>query len=172
MLDTSRQISESLDLTRFFAGRTSAWGLFEDRFGTMRRRFSVTIDGAWRGEEFVMDEAFRFDDGSAERRVWRIRPKADGRFMAVADDVVGEAAGSLHGPTVIIRYKLMINAGPLLKVVRFDDRMHRIDEHTVINRATISKFGIRLGTVTILFRREDTGAFSRQARPVVAGSPG
>lgn len=153
MLDASRYAQNALDLTHFFAGRTHAWGLFQDRFGKVRRRFTVTIDGAWTGDEFVMDEAFRYNDGTTERRIWRIRPQTDGRFAARADGVVGEAAGRSDGPTVIIGYKLLINTDPFLIIARVDDRMHRIDENTVLSRTGMSKWGVRLGEATICFRR-------------------
>ena len=43
----------------YFLGQTRGWGIFEDRFGDLRRQFVVDIDGAWEGEVFVMTEAFR-----------------------------------------------------------------------------------------------------------------
>jgi hypothetical protein len=46
MLDTSlAAASDTLDLNRNFSGPTRAWGVFQDRFGKVRRRFKVTIDG-------------------------------------------------------------------------------------------------------------------------------
>jgi hypothetical protein len=36
----------SLVLEEYFAGKTRAWGLFEDRFGKVQRQFVVDIDGS------------------------------------------------------------------------------------------------------------------------------
>ena len=34
-------------LEKYFHGKTRAWGLFEDRFGNVRRQFVVDINGNW-----------------------------------------------------------------------------------------------------------------------------
>jgi hypothetical protein len=38
-------------------------------------------------------------------------------------------------------------------VVYFDDWMYLMDDDTLINRSSMSKFGIELGQVTLFFRR-------------------
>ena len=50
-------------LEEYFHGKTRAWGLFEDRFGTVRRQFVVNINGDWDGTTLTLDEDFLFDDG-------------------------------------------------------------------------------------------------------------
>ena len=84
-------------LESYFSGKTRAWGMFEDRFGKVRRQFVVDIEGDWNGEELVLDEDFRFDDGERSTRQWRIRKTADGRYEGTADDVVGKAVGIASG---------------------------------------------------------------------------
>lgn len=39
-------------------------------------------------------------------------------------------------------------------VVRFNDRIYRMGDDTAINRATITKWGVRLGELSIFFKRE------------------
>jgi len=39
--------------------------------------------------------------------------------------------------------------------VNFDDWMWLMDGQTMINRSTMSKFGIHLGDVTLFFRKRD-----------------
>ena len=43
-------------LEEYFEGKTNAWGIFEDRFGNIRRQFSVDITGTWDGKKLVLDE--------------------------------------------------------------------------------------------------------------------
>ncbi|MED5358073.1 MAG: DUF3833 family protein, partial [Pseudomonadota bacterium] len=52
-----------LRIEEYFAGHTRAWGIFEDRFGNLRRQFVVNIDGKWDGETLVLDEHFLYSDG-------------------------------------------------------------------------------------------------------------
>jgi hypothetical protein len=40
-----------LDLYEYFDGRTRAWGMFEDRFGRVRREFTVDISGRREGAD-------------------------------------------------------------------------------------------------------------------------
>ena len=37
--------------------------------------------------------------------------------------------------------------------VQFDDWMYLIDEHVMLNKAVMSKFGVRLGEVTLAFHK-------------------
>ena len=61
-----------LNLEEFFDGRTVAHGQFQDVFGTVRRRFVVTIDGDWDGRTLTLDENFVYEDGSTENRNWTL----------------------------------------------------------------------------------------------------
>ena len=62
----------ALKLEEFFDGRSYAYGIFEDRFGNLKRQFRVQIDGQTDGERLRLDEQFIYDDGETARRVWRI----------------------------------------------------------------------------------------------------
>ena len=74
--------SRRFELTSFLDGKTRAWGVFEDRFGRLRRRFDVEMNGAWRGTNFVLDERFVYDDGRSEMRQWVVKPMPGGHFRA------------------------------------------------------------------------------------------
>ena len=66
------------ELTTFLDGRTKAWGMFEDRFGRLRRRFEVDMHGRWQEGVFLLDERFVYDDGRVEQRTWLVKPLSDG----------------------------------------------------------------------------------------------
>ena len=63
----------SLVLEEYFAGEVQAAGIFEDRFGRLRRQFTADINGTWNGRELVLDEKFIYDDGETDQRVWTIK---------------------------------------------------------------------------------------------------
>ena len=54
------------NLTNFLEGRTRAWGIFEDRFGRVRQRFIVEMNGYWSGSIFLLHEKFIYGDGLEE----------------------------------------------------------------------------------------------------------
>ena len=47
-----------LVLEEFFAGKSVAYGIFEDRFGNLRRQFRVNLNGNLDGNRLVLDEEF------------------------------------------------------------------------------------------------------------------
>ncbi len=144
---------EPFEITTFLLGRTRAWGVFEDRFGRLRRRFTVELNGYWRDDTFCLDETFNFDTGDVEVRKWLVRPADDGRFVATCDDCVGELRGTTEPNVLRMRYKFRLDLGTTVIVVDFDDRIYRMGHHTAVNRATMRKFGVRLGELSLFFSK-------------------
>lgn len=143
----------ALDLRRYFDGRVDAWGVVTDRSGAVVRRFTVALVGRWQGDEGVLEEDFVFSDGEKQRRVWRIRQVAAGRYEGRADDVVGVAIGEQSGNALRWRYTLALPVDGHTWHIQFDDWMFLVDDKVLLNRATMSKFGIRVGEVTLSFRK-------------------
>lgn len=141
------------ELTKFLEGRTRAWGVFEDRFGKLRRRLSVEMDGRWEGDHFVLDERFEYDTGETERRTWHVTPLGRGRFRATCPDCVGEAIGECDTDSIRMTYQFRLALEKREIVVAFSDRLYRIDETAAVNRATMSKWGIKLGELSLFFQR-------------------
>ena len=100
-----------LSLFDYFKGNTSAWGIFEDRFGNIRRQFQVNIDGTIEGDELILDEQFLYSDGEKDQRVWRIRKTGDQVFEGKADDVIGTAKGVVQGNALHWEYDLNLKIG-------------------------------------------------------------
>jgi len=140
-----------LRLEQFLDGPTYAYGAFE-RGGVLDRKFWVEIDGSWDGQVLTLDEHFLYDDGQTQRRVWEMRRNADGTFTGTAGDVIGTAEISLFGDTAYFEYlvDLALSDGGTIRV-RFNDRLYAMGEEVWINRATVTKFGITGGEVTLVF---------------------
>jgi len=150
-------------LEDYFDGETRAWGIFEDRFGKIRRQFVVDITGTWDGQTLVLDEHFDFDDGEKSFRQWRIKKLADGRYEGRADDVIGTATGVAKGNALNWTYVLDLDRGEGKTIqVKFDDWMFLQPGGVLLNRARMSKFGIELGEVTISFQKLGKETASRQ----------
>lgn len=142
----------TLDVVRYFSGRTRAWGVVIDRRGRAQRRFCVDIQGSVVDNGLMLEEEFSFDDGASDRRVWTITHDGNG-ISGRADDVVGTARGSIQGPSLTWRYDLMLPVGRRRVRVAFDDLMVLADHETLLSRAVIRKLGIRVAEVFIAFKR-------------------
>lgn len=143
----------TLDLRQYFNGPMTAHGVFTDRNGVVKRRFVVRLLGTWQGDQGVLEEDFVYSDGAKERRVWRITHHGQGRYTGRADDVVGEAQGQAAGNALRWAYTLRLPVDGKTYDVQFDDWMWLVDERVMINKATMSKFGFRLGEVTLSFTK-------------------
>jgi hypothetical protein len=143
-----------LALEKYFNGELVAHGLFTDRGGKVVRRFTVLMKCSWTGDDGVLDEDFTYSDGKKERRVWRLKKLPDGRYTGTADDVVGTAQGQASGNAFQWAYTLRLPVDGSVYEVQFDDWMYLVDERVMLNKAVMSKFGIRLGEVTLAFTKK------------------
>ena len=148
-------------LEDYFAGQTKAWGIFQDRFGKLRRQFEVDIDGTWDGETLTLVEDFVYDDGEVEQRIWRIRKTGEHSYEGEADGVIGTAKGAGYGNALNWRYDFNLKVGDSVWAVSFDDWLFLQGDGVVINRAEVSKFGIELGQVTLVFTKDADAAAPR-----------
>ena len=144
-----------LDLRQYFNGTLDAYGIFTDRSGRVVKRFTVVMNCSWSGppgqETGVLDEQFIYSDGTRERRVWTLKRSADGRYIGTAADVVGQAQGEESGNAFRFAYTLALPVDGRVYEVQFDDWMFLMDQRVMLNKAVMSKFGIRLGEVTLSF---------------------
>jgi hypothetical protein len=140
-------------IEEYFTGSTRAWGLFEDRFGSLRRQFVVDIEGAWDGRKLILDERFLYADGERDRRVWWIEKVGDHTYKGTADDVIDHAMGASYGNALNWRYDINLKVGDSSWRVSFDDWMFLQPDGVLLNRAKVTKLGIEIGTVTLAFRK-------------------
>ena len=142
----------ALDLRRFFDGTIDGAGMFQDRSGKVVSRFNVTIVASWSGDTGTLDESFEYADGKREKRVWTIVKRGD-RYTGTAGDVVGPAAGVAAGNVLHWTYVLALPVDGRQWDMDMDDWMVLVDERTMLNRTTMSKLGVRVGEVTLSFRK-------------------
>ena len=153
----------TLALEQFFEGQSVAYGIFEDRFGNLRRQFRVNLQGTVSGNRLVLDEQFLYEDGEKAQRIWTIDKLDTGddgtvRYEGQASDVEGRANGRVSGNGLNWRYDVALTINGREIEVHFDDWIYRQSEDVAINRAYVSKFGVEIGSVTIVFLRGKAAA--------------
>ncbi len=153
-LDDFANSPRELRLEEYFLGETTAYGVFEDRFGKIRRQFKVEITGVVEDDMLTLTEDFFYDDGAVDQRIWEIEILGDGQYRGAAGDVVGVAEGAVSGNAFNWRYKvdLAIDEDTTWRV-GFDDWMYLQADNVLINRAYVSRFGLEIGQVTISFQK-------------------
>jgi Protein of unknown function (DUF3833) len=142
-----------LELRDYFNGTLDAYGVFTDRSGQVVKRFTVLMKCAWTGDEGVLDEDFTYSDGSKQRRIWRLKKLGPGQYSGRADDVVGVANGRQSGNAFNWTYTMALPVDGKVYEVQFDDWMYLMNDKVMLNKATMRKFGWRLGEVTLSFSK-------------------
>ena len=147
------------DLFNFFKGKSIAYGIFEDRFGKLRRQFRVNITGTINNNTLILDEKFLYDDGEKSSRIWKIKnisDKTSVKYKGRAEDIEGFAEGKTIGNAFNWSYHIYLNMKGTNLKVKFNDWIYQQDKNIAINRAYVSKFGIDIGSVTLVFLRGET----------------
>ena len=143
-----------IKIEKYFEGRVKAWGILQDRKGKVTRQFNANMLGKFENNILTLEEDFFWKDGETQRRVWKIKKIDEHNYIGTAPDVVGEAKGVSYVSAFKFEYNLMIPfKGKNIKI-RFDDWIFKQDEKVAINRATISKFGFKVGELTVFFVKD------------------
>jgi len=75
-------------------------------------------------------------------------------YEGTAGDVVGKARGYSYGPAFKFEYVLLVPVkGKNIKIT-FDDWIFMQDERVAINRAKMTKFGIKVAELTVMFVKD------------------
>ncbi|MGV0962754.1 MAG: DUF3833 domain-containing protein [Polynucleobacter sp.] len=145
----------NLDLSEYFNGTIDAYGIFTDRSGEVKKRFTVLLVAQWKvvdGKKVgTLDESFEYSDGTKQKRIWTLTETAPGKYIGRADDVVGDALGESSGNALNWTYTLALPVDGTIYHVQFNDWMYLVTPKVMLNKAKMSKFGIDLGEVTLSF---------------------
>ena len=142
-----------IKIEKYFEGQVKAWGILQDRKGKVTRQFEANMLGKFENNILTLEEDFFWKDGETQRRVWKIKKINEHNYIGTAPDVVGEAKGASYGSAFKFEYNLMIPfKGKNIKI-RFDDWIFKQDEKVAINRATLTKFGFKVGELTVFFEK-------------------
>lgn len=146
-----------LDIFDYFEGQTLAWGLFQDRFGNVKKQFRVEITGTIENDILTLIENFDYSDGSKDKRVWKINKKSRNRYDGSADDIIGTAIGVSNGNALNWKYEMDLKIGKRTIRVDFNDWMFLQKDMVLMNIARVSKWGLKLGEVNIFFIKPKNG---------------
>lgn len=136
----------------YFSQRLDAYGVFVDRFGSIQRQFEVVVEGQKTDTGFSLDEYFLYDDGEREERRWDVTALGNGRYEGRCRDVIGVARGVCTANMLSWKYRFRLEMFGRKVAVTFDDVMVLQAGGVLVNRATVSKAGLKLGEVLLTFR--------------------
>jgi len=142
-----------LIIEEYLSGNVKAWGILQNRSGKVTRQFSADLNGKWDGKQLILDEKFYWSDGENQTRQWKITKINEHNYVGTAGDVVGTAKGYSYGPVFKFEYVLLVPVKGREIKITFDDWIFLQDEKIAINRATMTKFGIKVAELTVFFQK-------------------
>ncbi len=143
-----------LDLFSYFIGETKGYGIVQDRKGTLTRQFTVDITGTIQADgSLSLYEKFDWSDGEKSTRTWIISKKSDHLYSGTAEDVASPADGIAYGNVLNWQYLLNLKVDDSTWKIKFDDWMFLVTDQVLLNKAKMSKFGLTVGEVTIVFQK-------------------
>ncbi len=149
------QAEESFDLVKYFTGRTIGTGGFTAPIAGIKRELTVKTRGTWNGKTLTLVEDFVYADGERDRKTWRFKRIGPDRYEGRREDVVGVADVRQVGRIVTLAYLADIRGkdGGVTRV-GFKDTIGYSSNGDVYNNATVTRFGIPIGDVKIIFRKQ------------------
>jgi hypothetical protein len=144
----------TMDIREYFNGDVEATGIFIDYKGKMDSYFHISMHGSWKGNEGKLFERFTYDNGRIDEREWTIHVTDDHQIIGTAHDIVGQAVGKQQGNAVNLQYVMRVATEGTTYDLSMDDWMYRVDQHQVINRITMHKFGVKVGEIIVTFHKK------------------
>lgn len=146
-----------LELERYFNGPLTADGVVFNRAGKVVKRFHVDLLGTWHDDVGTLSEHFTYSNGDKQERVWKLKRirDADGarRYQGTAGDVIGVARGEAAGNAFNWHYTLVLPVDGTVYHVQMDDWMYQMDDHVLLNRTVMTKFGFEVASIFIAFHK-------------------
>lgn len=144
-------IEPRFELDQYLTGNLVGHGMFLDRSGRVKTRFKVEIQGVPEEQGLALHETITYVNGDIEKRVWKIRKESSERYTATTPDVNGEATVDSSGFAAQWHYQMALKVEGEVYNIDFDDWMYLLGDGVMLNRATASKFGFKVGEVMIAF---------------------
>lgn len=134
----------------YFKGKLRAYGLVKDRSGNITRTFKGEMIGSWdRNGIGTLEEFFVYDNGEEMKRTWTLKPNGNKKFIAIADDIVGESPMIANGNTVMLDYVMRVPYNNSTIDLSVQDWLHLQDDGVIINHSKMKKFGFVVGELVI-----------------------
>ena len=148
-----KNTKQIIKIEEYFEGEVKAWGILLYRKGKVTRSFNAKMSGKFKNNILTLEEDFYWKDGEEQKRIWKIEKIDEHNYSGTAPDVNGNAKGVSYGNAFKFEYNLMVPFKGRSIKIRFDDWIFKQDDKVAINRATLSKFGFKVGELTVFFRK-------------------
>ncbi|SMR72009.1 Protein of unknown function [Aliiroseovarius halocynthiae] len=149
--DTGPKIS----LKEHLSGTILSEGLIYGPNGRVTNSFVARMEGQWTGDTGTLSEEFTYSNGRQQSRKWFLTQTSDTTFIATADDIVGQATGTVSGSTIQMHYRIVLPdeaGGHQLDVT---DWLYLTESGVILNRSELRKFGLKAAELVATMRPQE-----------------
>lgn len=146
----------NLVLEDYFAGQTNGWGVTQGRRGTLKNQFTISAQGLWDADRRILQltETYVFDDGHVDVVNWKIVREAEQHYVGQEPTLVGKAEGEQRSNWFRWRYRRNVpGKGGSSAKLGFDDCFWLQEDGVLIARASITKLGIEVASMSVFYRK-------------------
>ncbi|MBY6058921.1 DUF3833 family protein [Leisingera daeponensis] len=139
-------------LTKHLSGEILSEGVIFGPDGRMSNSFTARMVGDWNGDTGTLSEEFTYSNGTSQSRKWHLRLGPGNSFTATADDIVGEAQGTVSGSTVRLSYEIILPERSGGHRLTATDWLYLTEDGVIMNRAEMRKFGVKVAELVATMR--------------------
>jgi hypothetical protein len=151
----AKEQPRTMHLEKVLPPITRATGSFSAING-VKRSFTVDLKTSWDGRVLTLREDFVYNDGEKDRKTWRFTKTGENTYQGTREDVIGETTLTVRGKKASFTYEVYLDPKNQANKVRFRDTMVLQDDGSILNTATVFKFGFPVAKVRVDFEKPKT----------------
>ncbi|UYV38058.1 DUF3833 domain-containing protein [Rhodobacteraceae bacterium D3-12] len=139
-------------LKQHLSGELLSEGLIYGPTGRVTNSFVARMVGEWQGETGTLSEVFTYSNGKTQSRKWFLKIVDGDTFTATADDIVGEARGTISGSTIKMEYQIVLPDDAGGHTLSATDWLYLTDNGVIMNKSEMRKFGVKVAELIATMR--------------------
>ncbi|MDQ2091336.1 DUF3833 domain-containing protein [Marimonas arenosa] len=145
----------AFSLKQHLSGEIRSEGLIFGPKGRMTNSFTAKMVGEWDGDTGTLREEFTYSNGKTQSRKWYLKLGDGNTFTATADDIVGEAHGTISGATIKMEYQIILPEDAGGHTLTATDWLYLTENGVIMNKSEMRKFGIKVAELVATMRPAD-----------------
>lgn len=142
----------AISLQEHLSGDLLSEGVIYGPNGRVTNSFTAKMVGQWEGGTGTLSEEFIYSNGNTQSRKWHLTLGQSNSFTATAEDIAGEAKGTVSGSTIKMEYTIILPAAAGGHRLNVTDWLYLTESGVILNRSEMRKFGIKVAELVATMR--------------------
>ena len=145
---------KNLNFEKFFSGKVIAKGNLIVFFPKkIIKNLYVVFQGVFKNDELKLSEKYFVNDNVTIRK-WLFKKKSNSLFIGSEKNVKGDITVNIEKNYLKMKYNFKLIIWRFTITVLINDHMFLINDKEIVNTTYVSKFGINLAKVILLYKKK------------------